>query len=60
MTAAPTAVPSALTDQLKIGGVMLIPVGERQRQTLLKIERTPTGVTQQPLIPVLFVPMTAD
>jgi len=60
VTAAPKAVPIALTEQLKIGGVMLIPVGERQRQTLFKIERTPTGVTQKPLIPVLFVPMTAD
>jgi len=60
VTAAPRTIPAALTDQLRIGGIMLIPVGERERQTLLKIERTPTGLTQTPLIPVLFVPMTAD
>ncbi len=59
VTAAPSKVPAALTDQLKVGGIMLIPVGERRRQTLLRIERTPTGITQSELIPVLFVPMTS-
>jgi protein-L-isoaspartate(D-aspartate) O-methyltransferase len=58
VTAAPEFIPDALVDQLKLGGMMLIPVGERKRQTLLKVERTVAGIQRTPLIPVLFVPMT--
>ena len=59
VTAAPEFIPDALVDQLKLGGIMLIPVGERKRQTLLKVERTAAGIQQTQLIPVLFVPMTS-
>ena len=58
VTAAPPRVPPQLLEQLKVGGRMLIPVGERQRQTLWKITRTTAGFEQEEIIPVLFVPMT--
>ena len=58
VTAAPTAIPAALVEQLRVGGMMLIPVGERRRQTLFQVERTADGTREQPMIPVLFVPMT--
>ena len=58
VTAAPTTIPSPLVEQLRVGGTMLIPVGERQRQTLFQVERTADGTREQALIPVLFVPMT--
>lgn len=60
VTAAPTEVPPALTSQLRLGGCLLIPVGAREQQTLLKIERTSAGLQTTPMIPVLFVPMTSD
>jgi len=59
VTAAPESIPPALTEQLKIGGIMLIPVGARKRQTLLKVERTTSGIKKTPLLPVLFVPLTS-
>ena len=58
VTAAPTTIPAALVEQLRVGGMMLIPVGERRRQTLFQVERTADGTREQPMIPVLFVPMT--
>jgi len=60
VTAAPEHVPPALIEQLKIGGQMLIPVGERRAQTLTRITKTHQGFNKEPLIPVLFVPMTGQ
>jgi protein-L-isoaspartate(D-aspartate) O-methyltransferase len=60
VTAAPLKVPPHLLEQLKVGGTMLIPIGERQRQTLWKITRTPTGFDREQLNAVLFVPMTGE
>jgi protein-L-isoaspartate(D-aspartate) O-methyltransferase len=61
VTAAPTRIPAQLVAQLKPNGRMLIPVGERQRQTLTVVTR-PDGITvhTETMIPVLFVPMTED
>lgn len=32
-------IPETLTKQLKVGGIMIIPVGEGEKQTMVKIER---------------------
>lgn len=56
VTAAPPDVPSALLEQLKIGGRMIIPVGEFFQELLL-ITRTPQGFDRRQLIPVRFVPL---
>jgi protein-L-isoaspartate(D-aspartate) O-methyltransferase len=58
VTAAPSMIPPPLVEQLRVGAMMLIPVGERRRQTLFRVERTPQGTRQESLLPVLFVPMT--
>ena len=61
-------VPQVLVEQLKIGGVLIAPVDsvpnsdgfgalESISQRLVKMIRTETGVTEQFLIPVVFVPM---
>jgi protein-L-isoaspartate(D-aspartate) O-methyltransferase len=60
VTAAPSSIPALLIQQLRVGGMMLIPVGERRRQTLFRIERTTDGTRSESLLPVLFVPMTGD
>lgn len=57
VTAAPDHIPQPLIDQLKVGGRLVIPVGE-QVQNLLLIRRTATGIEKKTLLPVLFVPMT--
>ena len=57
VTAAPDDVPPALLQQLKIGGVMAIPVGT-VTQELRILRRTATGTETLDTLPVRFVPMT--
>jgi len=59
VTAAAPRVPQALVDQLKPGGRMVIPVGERwEVQQLLLVVRKPDGtVEQKNVLPVRFVPL---
>jgi protein-L-isoaspartate(D-aspartate) O-methyltransferase len=57
VTAAPDEVPPALVEQLKIGGLMAIPVGTAD-QELRVMRRTETGMQTLRTLPVRFVPMT--
>ena len=57
VTAAPDEIPHELVRQLKVGGKMVIPVGVGH-QDLKLIVKTKTGIDQQSLLPVMFVPMT--
>ncbi|WP_414503593.1 protein-L-isoaspartate(D-aspartate) O-methyltransferase [Synechococcus sp. H70.1] len=58
VTAAPPAVPTALLEQLAVGGTLVVPVGESQgSQSLLILHKTPEGVVQKEAFPVQFVPM---
>jgi len=57
VTAAPDAVPPALVEQLKVGGLMAIPVGTGL-QELRILRRTTEGVETIDTLPVRFVPMT--
>ncbi len=56
VTAAPDEVPKALVDQLAPGGVMIVPVGTAH-QMLTVVTRTPSGIVQREMLPVVFVPM---
>jgi protein-L-isoaspartate(D-aspartate) O-methyltransferase len=57
VTAAPEKVPQALVQQLKIGGLMAVPVGTAIQE--LRILRRTTGGTEIiKTLPVRFVPMT--
>jgi protein-L-isoaspartate(D-aspartate) O-methyltransferase len=62
VTAAAPRVPQPLVDQLKSGGVMLIPVGSVSLfQNLLKITKDQDGkVSQKNLCGVAFVPLTGE
>ena len=53
----PDEVPPALVQQLKIGGLMAIPVGT-VTQELRILRRTATGTKTLSTLPVRFVPMT--
>jgi protein-L-isoaspartate(D-aspartate) O-methyltransferase len=57
VTAAPDEVPAALVDQLKVGGLMAIPVGVGV-QELRILRRSATGLETIDTLPVRFVPMT--
>ncbi len=57
VTAAPDHVPQPLIDQLTIGGRMILPIGE-ERQELVLLRRTESGLEREQVLPVRFVPMT--
>lgn len=57
VTAAPDEVPPALVEQLKIDGLMAIPVGTFD-QELRIMQRTKNGMKTLQTLPVRFVPMT--
>ena len=57
VTAAPEKVPATLVDQLKIDGIMAVPVGTGI-QELQILRRTARGLDLLQTLPVRFVPMT--
>ncbi len=58
VTAAPTEIPQVLTDQLKEGGVMVLPVGhfDQHLYKVLKLSKNRIEMVRGPM--VRFVPMT--
>ena len=58
VTCSPEAPPRPLSDQLKEGGLMVIPVGQRYQQTLYLLRKTQGKLKAEALRPTLFVPMT--
>jgi len=59
VTAAPDHIPLPLLEQLRVGGKMIIPVGELFQELILLI-KTPEGYQEQRIIPVKFEPMTGE
>lgn len=57
VTAAPAAVPRALAEQLVPGGCMVLPLGEGDRQSLVRVTRTEEAFVQEVLESVSFVPL---
>jgi len=57
VTAGAPDVPAPLVDQLGEGGRMVIPVGERYGQFLLKVVKTSSGPVTERYIPCTFVPL---
>lgn len=54
-------IPEPLVKQLKIGGKLVIPVGDDQRsQTLIRVTRTESGSTQENFGPCAFVPLIGE
>jgi protein-L-isoaspartate(D-aspartate) O-methyltransferase len=58
VTCSPEDVPQPLLDQLAEGGRMIIPVGERFDQRLVRITKRDGELVRETLVPTLFVPMT--
>ena len=58
VTAAAEDPPPILLNQLKVGGIMIIPVGQSDEiQKLIKVERTETNFKYEDLCDVRFVPL---
>ena len=57
VTAAPDEMPPALVEQLKMDGLIAVPVGVGE-QMLQVMRRTPSGLSMIKTLPVRFVPMT--
>lgn len=58
VTAAAEDPPGPLLAQLKIGGIMVLPVGQSDTvQSLIRVTRTETGFDYDELRPVRFVPL---
>ena len=60
VTCSPEKAPPALVEQLKEGGRMVIPVGERYQQTLYLMKKIKGKMVSERLQPTLFVPMTGE
>lgn len=58
VTCSPEKVPQPLRDQLREGGKMIIPLGERYQQAFYLFEKQNGKLVQTKLLPTLFVPMT--
>jgi protein-L-isoaspartate(D-aspartate) O-methyltransferase len=58
VTAAAEDPPGPLLEQLKPGGIMVVPVGQSDTvQSLIKVTRTSRGFDYEELRPVRFVPL---
>jgi len=57
VTAAPEGIPLALVDQLAVGGIMVLPIGTKQEQVLVRVIRTDSGYDKEILERVSFVPL---
>jgi protein-L-isoaspartate(D-aspartate) O-methyltransferase len=60
VTAGAPDVPPTLVEQLKEGGRMAIPVGERYGQKLVIVSKTAEGIVTQKSIPCMFVPLIGN
>ncbi len=61
VTAAADEVPSALVDQLDVGGVMVIPIEAGSwGQQVVRVRKTESGYDSDEILPVRFVPLVED
>ncbi|MCL4108564.1 UNVERIFIED_CONTAM: hypothetical protein GTU68_022866 [Idotea baltica] len=60
VTCSPESVPEPLITQLKEGGRMIIPMGERYQQAFYLMKKEDGAMVQERLVSTLFVPMTGD
>jgi protein-L-isoaspartate(D-aspartate) O-methyltransferase len=58
VTCSPEDVPRPLIEQLREGGRMIIPLGERYEQVFYLYEKKEGQLVRKKLLPALFVPMT--
>jgi protein-L-isoaspartate(D-aspartate) O-methyltransferase len=57
VSAAAPAIPPPLLEQLAAGGRLVIPVGDSERQSMLRIVKRSAGLAQESLLSCRFVPL---
>ncbi|MEN8214222.1 MAG: protein-L-isoaspartate(D-aspartate) O-methyltransferase [Pseudomonadota bacterium] len=57
VTAAPEGIPRALVEQLRPGGVIVMPIGDSEEQILIRVIRTEEGYEKEFIERVSFVPL---
>jgi protein-L-isoaspartate(D-aspartate) O-methyltransferase len=60
VTCSPEDVPQPLVDQLKEGGKMIVPMGERYQQVFMLFEKKEGKLIRNRLVPTFFVAMTGE
>lgn len=60
VTAAAPQIPAPLTTQLKDGAYLVVPVGPKQNQYLLRLQRQGDKIVEENLVPVAFVPLLGE
>ncbi len=60
VTCSPENVPRALFEQLREGGTIVVPLGERYQQTLYRLTKRDGRLEREILEPTFFVPMTGQ
>jgi protein-L-isoaspartate(D-aspartate) O-methyltransferase len=60
ITAAAPEIPQPLVDQLSEGGIIVVPVGERFSQTLLKVRKVGGGLRKESHTGCMFVPLIGE
>jgi protein-L-isoaspartate(D-aspartate) O-methyltransferase len=57
ITAASPKIPDPLIEQLEVNGILLLPIGTRHAQQLLKVRKKQSGLTEEYHTPCVFVPL---
>ena len=60
VTAGAPVVPQALIDQLKENGILVIPVGDREKQTMMKITKRKNKIEKEEFNYFAFVPLLGE
>lgn len=60
VTAGAPIIPTALTDQLAEGGILIIPVGDREKQKMIKIKKQNGKLLKEEFDYFAFVPLLGD
>ena len=60
VTAGAPVIPNALTDQLKENGILIIPVGDREKQVMIRIRKKQGKLLQEEFANFAFVPLLGE
>lgn len=60
VTAGAPSVPAALVEQLADGGMLVVPVGSRLEQTLVRVRKAAGQVREERLLTCVFVPLVGE
>lgn len=60
VTAGSPCIPRSLVRQLKEGGILIVPLGDRAHQVLLQITKTGEGLKTSELVDCTFVPLIGE